>query len=155
VPATSSLGGPSQPIAVSLGVLQIPFLQQLQYCLCYYGGGHFKTRDGAACTANGTYRTMLYVVAILPYWFRFAQVTSPAKDGRQNPRPSLASDNFATIASQWSKNGVSRHARRALAALLLDGHLLSAVTSSRACDSQPSRRLDRCFESARGRAAVL
>ncbi|GAQ90378.1 phosphate transporter [Klebsormidium nitens] len=52
---------------------QIPFLQQLQYCCCYYFGGHFKNRDGAACTGNGTYRSMLYVVAILPYWFRFAQ----------------------------------------------------------------------------------
>jgi hypothetical protein len=55
---------------------QIPFLQCSQYFVCYYGAGHFRTRDGAACTLNPTYGRMLYVVAILPYWFRFAQVSS-------------------------------------------------------------------------------
>jgi hypothetical protein len=99
----SPLGGPLQPTALSPVALQIPFLQQLQYCLCYYCGGHFKTRDGGACTADGTYRTMLYVVAILPYWFRFAQVTSPAKDCRETPRPisRLRSDSILTV-KEWN-----------------------------------------------------
>lgn len=62
------------PLTRGVARAQVTFLQEVQYCCCYYFGGHFKTRNGLACTDNGTYKRMLYVMAILPYWCRFAQV---------------------------------------------------------------------------------
>ncbi|EFJ06905.1 hypothetical protein SELMODRAFT_134638 [Selaginella moellendorffii] len=52
---------------------QVPALRDLEYVLCYFGGGFFKDRNSNACLKNPTFITFGFVMALLPYWCRFSQ----------------------------------------------------------------------------------
>ncbi|CAM6106377.1 unnamed protein product [Calypogeia fissa] len=59
---------------------QVPLLRNLEYIMCYYGGGHFKTDDGEACTKNGLFVQVTYMISVLPYWWRLMQCLKRYRD---------------------------------------------------------------------------
>lgn len=53
---------------------QVLVFRNIEFIFCYYTGGFFKSRSSQECTTNTAYRDLAYVVALLPYWWRFLQV---------------------------------------------------------------------------------
>ncbi|KAM7267833.1 hypothetical protein ACFE04_009999 [Oxalis oulophora] len=51
---------------------QVQALRNLEFYVCYYGWGDFKTRSNS-CHEKVVYKTFNYIVAIVPYWIRFVQ----------------------------------------------------------------------------------
>ncbi|KAH9321143.1 hypothetical protein KI387_015782 [Taxus chinensis] len=52
---------------------QVPLLRQLEYVICYYVTGSFKTENYGSCSNNKHYRDLVYVVSFLPYYWRAMQ----------------------------------------------------------------------------------
>ncbi|GLJ12485.1 hypothetical protein SUGI_0191930 [Cryptomeria japonica] len=52
---------------------QVPLLRQLEYVICYYGTGSFRSENYSTCTNNKHYRDLVYVVSFLPYYWRAMQ----------------------------------------------------------------------------------
>ncbi|KAK4798000.1 hypothetical protein SAY86_030326 [Trapa natans] len=54
---------------------QVQCFRFLQFYVCYYGWGDFKTRSIKKCSLidSKVYETFYFVVAVIPYWFRFLQ----------------------------------------------------------------------------------
>jgi hypothetical protein len=53
---------------------QVLVFRNLQYVACYYPTGFFLTGDDTKCDNNTVFRGLGYVVALLPFWWRFSQV---------------------------------------------------------------------------------
>ncbi|XP_019057105.1 PREDICTED: phosphate transporter PHO1 homolog 9-like [Tarenaya hassleriana] len=51
---------------------QVQAFRSLLFYICYYGWGDFKRRSNK-CYESDVYRRFYIIVAIIPYWFRFAQ----------------------------------------------------------------------------------
>ncbi|CAM6035388.1 unnamed protein product [Sphagnum compactum] len=52
---------------------QVSTLRNFEFVLCYYGGGHFLTMNSNACTNSACFKNWTFVLALLPYWWRFWQ----------------------------------------------------------------------------------
>ncbi|XP_024383229.1 phosphate transporter PHO1-3 [Physcomitrium patens] len=52
---------------------QVSTLRNLEFVLCYYCGGYFLSRNSEACTKSKRFDHWTYVIALLPYWWRFWQ----------------------------------------------------------------------------------
>jgi len=52
---------------------QVPLLRQLEYVICYYLTGSFRTENSDICTNKKQYRELVYVVSFLPYYWRAMQ----------------------------------------------------------------------------------
>lgn len=55
---------------------QVLVFRNLEFIACYYSGGFFLSKEDEACKKNLVYQGFGYVVALLPYWWRFLQVRS-------------------------------------------------------------------------------
>jgi hypothetical protein len=53
---------------------QVASFRNFEFMLCYYSGGYFQHRDDSACSDNMTFKLLMYVFSLLPYWWRFLQV---------------------------------------------------------------------------------
>ncbi|KAL8545985.1 hypothetical protein ACS0TY_005918 [Phlomoides rotata] len=51
---------------------QVQAIRSLQFYVCYYGWGDFKTRSNT-CREHSTYKFFYIVVAVIPFWFRLLQ----------------------------------------------------------------------------------
>ncbi|XP_043704062.1 phosphate transporter PHO1 homolog 3-like isoform X1 [Telopea speciosissima] len=51
---------------------QIQAFRSLEFYICYYGWGDYKYRTNN-CKDNDVYKTFFYIVAVIPFWFRFLQ----------------------------------------------------------------------------------
>ncbi|KAK4731811.1 hypothetical protein R3W88_024799 [Solanum pinnatisectum] len=51
---------------------QVQAIQSLQFYVCYYVRGNFKTRSNT-CQDSNVYQILYIVVAIIPFWSRFIQ----------------------------------------------------------------------------------
>ncbi|XP_010552816.1 PREDICTED: phosphate transporter PHO1 homolog 9-like [Tarenaya hassleriana] len=51
---------------------QVQAFRSLLFYICYYGWGDFKRRSNK-CYESDVYRKFYIIVAVIPYWFRFAQ----------------------------------------------------------------------------------
>ncbi|KAG0563848.1 hypothetical protein KC19_8G064200 [Ceratodon purpureus] len=61
---------------------QVASFRNLEFILCYYSGGYFQDRQEDACTSNRTFKALMYVFSLLPYWFRFLQCMRRWRDER-------------------------------------------------------------------------
>ncbi|CAN5951468.1 unnamed protein product [Sphagnum jensenii] len=52
---------------------QVASFRNFEFMLCYYSGGYFQHRDDSACSDNMTFKLLMYVFSLLPYWWRFLQ----------------------------------------------------------------------------------
>eukprot|EP00249_Psilotum_nudum_P004394 c17923_g1_i1 orf=111-2138(-) len=52
---------------------QVTTLRNLGYASCYYIGGYFRTHDINACTKSLLFNDFLYIISVLPYWWRLMQ----------------------------------------------------------------------------------
>ena len=52
---------------------QVASFRNFEFMICYYTGGYFQHRDEDDCNNNKTFKALMYVFSLLPYWFRFAQ----------------------------------------------------------------------------------
>ncbi|CAM6021947.1 unnamed protein product [Sphagnum balticum] len=52
---------------------QVASFRNFEFMLCYYSGGYFHHRDDSACSDNMTFKLLMYVFSLLPYWWRFLQ----------------------------------------------------------------------------------
>ena len=57
-------------------LLQVQALRSLEFYICYYGWGDYKHRRNT-CKTNAVYNTFYFIVAVVPYWSRLLQVSSP------------------------------------------------------------------------------
>ena len=55
-------------------LFQVQAIRSLEFYICYYGGGDFKLRQ-ENCSKNDVYKAFFFIVAVIPYWLRFLQVT--------------------------------------------------------------------------------
>jgi hypothetical protein len=55
---------------------QVVTFRNIEFMMCYYSGGYFQSRDDDACDNNTSFRQLMFVFSLLPYWFRFLQVRS-------------------------------------------------------------------------------
>ncbi|OIS99169.1 PREDICTED: phosphate transporter PHO1 homolog 9-like [Nicotiana attenuata] len=51
---------------------QVQAIRSLQFYVCYYGWGNFRTRSNK-CQESNVYQILYIVVAIIPFWSRFIQ----------------------------------------------------------------------------------
>ncbi|XP_043704061.1 phosphate transporter PHO1 homolog 3-like [Telopea speciosissima] len=51
---------------------QVQAFRSLEFYICYYGWGDYKLRTNN-CKDNDVYKTFFYIVAVIPFWFRFLQ----------------------------------------------------------------------------------
>ncbi|KAF7809093.1 phosphate transporter PHO1-like protein 3-like [Senna tora] len=51
---------------------QVQALRSFEFYICYYGRGDFKRRENT-CKTNTTFITFSFIVAAIPYWWRFLQ----------------------------------------------------------------------------------
>eukprot|EP00258_Populus_trichocarpa_P033000 XP_024449019.1 phosphate transporter PHO1 homolog 9-like [Populus trichocarpa] len=51
---------------------QVQALRNLEFYICYYGWGDFTTRTNT-CSGSKVFESFYFVVALIPYWFRFLQ----------------------------------------------------------------------------------
>ncbi|KDO37266.1 hypothetical protein CISIN_1g041540mg [Citrus sinensis] len=51
---------------------QVQAIRSLGIYICYYGWGDFKRRRNT-CHSDDVYNTFYFIVAVIPYWFRFLQ----------------------------------------------------------------------------------
>ncbi|XP_076931293.1 phosphate transporter PHO1 homolog 9-like [Bidens hawaiensis] len=47
---------------------QVQLLRNLQFYVCYYGWGDFKTRDAEKCNNSEVYDVLFIIIAVIPYW---------------------------------------------------------------------------------------
>ncbi|CAN4079404.1 unnamed protein product [Withania somnifera] len=52
---------------------QVQAIRSLQFYVCYYGWGNFRTRSNT-CRSSSVYLVLYILVAIIPFWSRFIQV---------------------------------------------------------------------------------
>jgi hypothetical protein len=52
---------------------QVASFRNVEFIVCYYSGGYFQERQEDACTDNKTFKALMYVFSLMPYWFRFLQ----------------------------------------------------------------------------------
>ncbi|KAG0554364.1 hypothetical protein M758_12G087500 [Ceratodon purpureus] len=52
---------------------QVSALRNLEFVLCYYCGGYFLSKDSDSCNNSKRFEHWTYVIALLPYWWRFWQ----------------------------------------------------------------------------------
>ncbi|CAK9228659.1 unnamed protein product [Sphagnum troendelagicum] len=52
---------------------QVASFRNFEFMLCYYSGGYFQHRNDSACSDNMTFKLLMYVFSLLPYWWRFLQ----------------------------------------------------------------------------------
>jgi hypothetical protein len=55
---------------------QVLVFRNFEFIACYYSRGFFLSKEDEACRKNLVYQGLGYVVALLPYWWRFLQVQS-------------------------------------------------------------------------------
>lgn len=55
--------------------MQVQALRVLQFYVCYYGWGHFRERS-TIFQDSDVYKLFFIIVAVFPYWSRFAQVNN-------------------------------------------------------------------------------
>ncbi|TKY58902.1 Phosphate transporter PHO1-like 7 [Spatholobus suberectus] len=53
---------------------QVQGLEKFEFYICYYGWGDFKKRENT-CNSSSLFITFSFIVAVIPYWSRFLQVT--------------------------------------------------------------------------------
>ncbi|KAK4797643.1 hypothetical protein SAY86_029969 [Trapa natans] len=51
---------------------QVQSFRYLEFYFCYYGSGYFKSRSNK-CNSSKVYTTFSFIVAVIPFWFRFLQ----------------------------------------------------------------------------------
>lgn len=52
---------------------QVPLLRNLEYVVCYYISGSFRTQNYHYCMSSKNYRDLAYAVSFLPYYWRAMQ----------------------------------------------------------------------------------
>lgn len=55
-------------------IFQVQAIRSLELYICYYGLGEYSKRRNR-CHSHGVYNVFYFIVAIIPYWMRFLQVT--------------------------------------------------------------------------------
>ncbi|KAL1551058.1 phosphate transporter PHO1 10-like isoform X1 [Salvia divinorum] len=52
---------------------QIQAIRNFEYYVCFYGGGRQLARRLTRCSDDEVYNAFYFVIAVVPYWFRFLQ----------------------------------------------------------------------------------
>ncbi|KAI7749422.1 hypothetical protein M8C21_017188, partial [Ambrosia artemisiifolia] len=77
----------------------VQLLRNLQFYVCYYGWGDFKTRNAEKCSSSEVYDALTIVIAVIPYWIRVLQCIRRLCDGRDSTQALNALKYFSTIAA--------------------------------------------------------
>ncbi|XP_076886839.1 phosphate transporter PHO1 homolog 9-like [Bidens hawaiensis] len=78
---------------------QVQLLRNLQFYVCYYGWGDFKTRDAEKCNNSEVYDVLFIIIAVIPYWIRVLQCIRRLCDGRDSTQALNGLKYFSTIAA--------------------------------------------------------
>ncbi|XP_076941750.1 phosphate transporter PHO1 homolog 3-like [Bidens hawaiensis] len=78
---------------------QVQLLRNLQFYVCYYGWGDFKTRDAEQCNNSEVYDVLFIIIAVIPYWIRVLQCIRRLCDGRDSTQALNGLKYFSTIAA--------------------------------------------------------
>ncbi|KAD4887974.1 hypothetical protein R6Q59_034927 [Mikania micrantha] len=78
---------------------QVQLLRNLQFYVCYYGWGDFKTRDAETCNNSEVYDVLFIVIAVVPYWIRVLQCVRRLCDGRDSTQAMNGLKYLSTIAA--------------------------------------------------------
>ncbi|KAM3286504.1 phosphate transporter PHO1 9 [Capsicum chacoense] len=75
---------------------QVQAIRNLQFYVCYYVWGNFKTRSNT-CQDSNVYQILLIVVAIIPFWSRFIQCLRRLFEEKDSMQGLNALKYFSTI----------------------------------------------------------
>ncbi|KAH9295007.1 hypothetical protein KI387_038595, partial [Taxus chinensis] len=82
-------------------------IREFQYFICYYSLGDFKKRN-TEFSDNDVYEIFFYVVAIIPYWFRFLQCIRRLVEERDPMQGYNSLKYFATIVAVLMRTAYSK-----------------------------------------------
>ncbi|KAF5792011.1 putative SPX domain-containing protein [Helianthus annuus] len=102
---------------------QVQLLRNLQFYVCYYGWGDFKTRNAETCKNSEVYDVFFIVIAVIPYWIRALQCIRRLCDGRDSTQALNGLKYFSTIAAVVTRTIYSQKRGTTL-------KIISASTSS-------------------------
>nr|GEX21402.1 phosphate transporter PHO1 homolog 9-like isoform X2 [Tanacetum cinerariifolium] len=76
---------------------QVQLFRNLQFYICYYGWGDYKTRESTECRASSVHNNISLVIAIIPYLIRCLQCLRRLFDGEDSSQAVNAGKYFSTI----------------------------------------------------------
>nr|XP_043634902.1 phosphate transporter PHO1 homolog 9-like [Erigeron canadensis] len=78
---------------------QVQLFRNLQFYICYYVWGDYKTRESSECRGSSIYHDISLVIAIIPYYIRFMQCLRRLFDGEDSSQAVNALKYLSTIAA--------------------------------------------------------
>ncbi|XP_059293936.1 phosphate transporter PHO1 homolog 9-like [Lycium ferocissimum] len=75
---------------------QVPAIRSLQFYVCYYVWGNFKTRSNT-CQDSSVYQVLHIIIAIIPFWSRFIQCLRRLYEEKDSMQGLNALKYFSTI----------------------------------------------------------
>ncbi|KAG0589663.1 hypothetical protein KC19_1G037800 [Ceratodon purpureus] len=88
---------------------QVLVFRNLEYVICYYPTGFFLTGDDKRCDDNNIYKGFGYVLALLPFWWRFLQCLRRYYDERDTHQLENAGKYLTAIVALGFRQAYSNH----------------------------------------------
>ncbi|CAH1437607.1 unnamed protein product [Lactuca virosa] len=82
---------------------QVQLFRNLQFYICYYGWGDYKSRESSRCRGSSVYNNISLVIAIIPYWIRCLQCLRRLFEGEDTSQAVNALKYFSTIVAVISR----------------------------------------------------
>lgn len=83
---------------------QVPALRCLEFYICYYGWGDFKTRSNQ-CIDNATYKVLYIIIGVIPFWIRCIQCIRRLVEEKDFMQALNGLKYFATIVALVMRTG--------------------------------------------------
>ncbi|KAK9107509.1 hypothetical protein Syun_023520 [Stephania yunnanensis] len=91
---------------------QVQALRSLEFYICYYGWGDYKHRRNT-CSFSEVYSTFYFIIATIPYWWRFLQCLRRMREERDAVQGYNSLKYFATIVAVCTRTAYSRSNKQA------------------------------------------
>ncbi|KAK9116657.1 hypothetical protein Sjap_015604 [Stephania japonica] len=86
---------------------QVQALRSLEFYVCYYGWGDYKHRQNT-CSFSDVYNTFYFIIATIPYWWRFLQCLRRMYEERDAMQGYNSLKYFSTILAVCARTAYGR-----------------------------------------------
>ncbi|RZC73742.1 hypothetical protein C5167_049227 [Papaver somniferum] len=108
---------------------QVQAIRSIEYYICYYGGGGFKSRD-SSCKKTGVFKVFNFIIASIPYSFRLFQCLRRLFEEKDRMQGYNALKYFSTIVAVAIRAAYKLNDTTAWLVLALLSSIISAVVST-------------------------
>ncbi|PWA71366.1 SPX domain, EXS [Artemisia annua] len=106
---------------------QVQLFRNLQFYVCYYGWGDYKTRESSECRASSVYNNISLVIAIIPYWIRCLQCLRRLFDGEDSSQAVNAVKYLSTIAAVVARTFYAQEKGMTLKMVALSASIVATI----------------------------